>query len=347
MSDFGNIVDTVAQDYLVPKVTDNVTTGNVLTMRFLQGQKAAKAWGEVSGSQILVPIKYVASTVGGWYSGFDTFSTNQVNTRVNATFTPRQLYFNVAASGIQVAVNKGPQKVLDFLTTEMDSVAVDMAAVLGTGFYSDGTGTSSKQLTGLDAAVDDGNGTATYAGLARATYTTWVSDLDSSSNAITRAEIAASFSAAQIGSDAPTLGVTTPAIWDTIEGLAVGTIQMNTPMPGLGKEYGSIGKNGITRGQGADLGFTALFFRGRPIASDERCTSGRFYWLNENHIGLAMWPYPIPEFPGYVVKPNYNGFCWTGLKMPTNQDASCGQLLFYTQLVTDSVRTHSYMTGKS
>jgi hypothetical protein len=343
-SNFGNIVDTVTNEYLVPKVTDNILAGNVLLMRWLNG-KGAKAWGDVSGSQLLVPLKYQASTSGGWYSGFDTFSTSQMNTRVNATFTPKQLYWSVVLSGIQQAVNQGPQRVLDLLSVEMQSVADDMADSLGTGLYSDGTGTSSKQLTGLDAAVDDGNGTATYAGLARATYTTWVSNLDSSSNAISLAEIAASIDAATIGSDTPTLMVTTPAIWSTIEGLAMGTISLNQPMPGLGRTYGKVTREGVKQGIGGEAGFTSLFYRGIPIVADEKCTSGRFYVLNENHIGLAFWPYP--EFPGYTTKANYNGFCWTGLKIPTNQDATVGQFLFYGQLVTDACRTHAYMTNKS
>lgn len=345
MSDFGNIVDTVTRDGLIPKVTDNILNGNVLAMRFLTKRQPAQHWGEVTGKSVIFPIKYVASTQGGWYSGFDTFVTNQVNTRVLATLYPKQLYWTIAASGIQVAVNKGPEGVLNFLATELKSVADDMTDTFGTGLYSDGTGTSSKQLTGLDAAVDDGNGTATYAGLARATYTTWVSNLDSSSNAISRAEIAASYDAAQIGSDQPTLGVTTPAIWTTIEGLAMGTISFNNPLNGLAREYGTVTRAGVTKGQTGELGFTSLFFRGRPIIADEKCTSGRFYWLNENHIGLATWPYP--DFPGYVTKPEYHGFCFTGLKMPTNQDATVGQLLLYAQLVTDACRTHSYMTGKS
>ena len=198
------------------KVTDNVSNGNVLAMRMLAGRKPGGAWGEVSGTQLSIPIKYQASTQGGWYSGFDTFSTNPTNTRVLATFTPKQLYWSVAVSGIQQAVNKGAQRVLDLLATEMNSVADDMLDTFGTGLYSDGTATSSKQLTGLDAAVDDGNGTATYATLARATYTTWVSDLDSSSNAVTRAELAASFDAATIGSEHPTLNVATPAMNDQV-----------------------------------------------------------------------------------------------------------------------------------
>lgn len=345
-SSLGNIVDTVMNDRLIPKVIDNVLVGNVLLMRWLKSPKGATAWGQIGGgARLYVPIKYQSSSSGGWFSGFDTFVTSQVNTRINATFDPKQLYFSVPISGIQAAVNQGPAKVLDLLATEMDSVSADMADILGTGLYSDGTGTSSKQLDGLDAAVDDGNGTATYGGLARATYTTWVSDLDSSSNAITRAEMAASFDAAQIGSDAPTLGVTTPAIWSTIEGLAIGTINFNNPMPGLGRTYGTVTNAGVKQGQTGELGFTALFFRGVPVVADEKCTSGRFYWLNEKHVGFAVWPYP--DFPGYVTKPNYHGFAWTGLKLPTNQDASVGQFLFYGQLVTDACRTHSYMTGKS
>ena len=274
-SDFGAIVDTVTNEYIVPKVTDNILGGNVLLMRMLGGQKPSKAWGDVSGVFLSIPIKYQASTTGGWYSGFDTFSTSQMNTRVLATFAPKQLYWSVPIGGLQQAVNQGPQRILDLLTVEMQSISDDMADTLGTGLYSDGTGTSNKQLTGLDAAIDDGNGTATYAGLARGTYTTWKSDLDSSSNAISLAELGASFEAATIGSDAPTLGITTPSVWTTIEGLAMGTITMNQPTPGLGRQYGTVTREGVKQGLGADTGYTALFFRGRPIVADEKCTSNK------------------------------------------------------------------------
>lgn len=346
VSEYGAIVDTVTYEYIVPKVTDNVLNGNVLAMRFLTNQKPATSWGsDVSGTFLGIPIKYQKSTSGGWYSGWDTFSTGQTNTRVLATYSPKQLYWSVGASGIQQGVNKGPQAILNLMQVEMNSVADDMVDTFGDGLYSDGTGTSNKQLTGLQAAVDDGNGVATYAGLLRSTYTTWLSNLDSSSNTITRAELAASFDAAQIGNDVPTIGVTTPTIWSTIEGLAMGTISFHAPLPGLGREYGTVTKDGVTKGQGSDLGFAALFFRGKPIVSDQKCTAGYFYWLNERHIGLAKWSYP--DFPGYKVMPNYNGFAFTGLKIPTNQDATIGQFLFYSELVTDACRTHSYMTGKS
>lgn len=345
MSDFGNIIDTVTQDLIVPKVTDNILKGNVLTMRLLKNRRAAQGYGEVSGTSVNFPIKYQKSTQGGWYSGFDQFATGQTNTRVLASFTPKQLYWSVAVSGIQQAVNKGPQRVLDLLSTEMNSVADDMIDTLGDGVYSDGTGTSNKQLTGIKAAINDGNGTATYGGLSRATYTTWVSDLDSSANAVTLAELGASCDAATINGQHPTLIVTTAAIWATLEGLAMGTLTYNNPMGGMSREYGTMTDLGVKKGQTGEAGFTSLFFRGIPVVWDDKCTAGYIYLINENHLGLAMWPYP--DFPGYVTKPEYNGFAWTGLKIPTNQDATVGQFLLYGQFVTDSCRLHSYMTGKS
>ena len=345
---FGTKVTTITQDKIVPAVIDNYLDGNVLTMRMLTGQRPAHSWGKVGGETLKIPIKYTKSTAGGWYENWDSFATQQTAVRVHAQFTLKQLYYSVPISGAQLGVNKGETQVLRLLTTEMNSVASDMLDTFGDGLYSDGTGTSSKQLTGLDASVDDGNGTATYAGLARGTYTTWVSNLDSSSNAITRAELAASYDAAKQVNARPTIGVTTEAIWNTIEGLALGTINFNNPQgtAGLGKNYGQVTRAGIKRGLSGELGYTALFFRGVPIVSDPKCTSGRFYWLDEGHIGIGRWPYPTEEL-GYVVKPNYHGFAWTGLKVPTNQDATVGQFLFYGELINDSCRAHSYMTGKS
>ena len=227
---FSAFVTTVTQDKFIPKVTDNVLAGNVLLERFLGN---ARPWG--SGHKLVQPIKYTTSSAGGSYSGFDTMSTSQQNTRVNAEFDPKQSYYSVVVSGIQRAVNRGDAAVLDLLGTEMDSVAADMTDNLGTQLYADGTGNSSKDITGLDAAVDDGNGTATFGGLARATYTTWVSNLDDSSNAITLAEMRASYDAAKIGNDAPTLSVTTPAIWTTIEGLLTATINYHSQVAGYPK----------------------------------------------------------------------------------------------------------------
>ena len=329
---FSEFVTTVTKDRYIPKVIDNVLGGNILLERMLGN---ARSWG--SGTTLKIPIKYQTSSAGGSYSGFDTLSTSQQNTRTLASYDPKQNYFSVVINGIQKAVNQGDAAVLDLLAVEMASVQADMTDELGTQFYSDGTGNSSKDITGLAAAVA---ASGTYGGITygASTYPTWLSDVDVSSNAITLAEMRASHDAASIGNDKPTLIVTTPAIWTTFEGLLTATINYYTQVQGYQKvnRFTTKGKGGQT----GDIGFDALYFRGVPVVADEKCTSGYMYMLNENHLWmsvLANADYPTQR----------NGFAWTGLKMPTNQDASVGQFLLYAQMICDSRRTQALLTNKS
>jgi|GEM_PF-805386 len=312
---FSTFVTSVTSDRMAPKVIDNILAGNVLCMRLLAN---GKPWQ--GGAVYRIPIKYQSSTSGGSYSGFDVFSTTQVNTRVLTSFDPTQNYFSVVISGIQQAVNSGDAKVLDLLETEMSSVADDMADSIGTQLYSDGSGNVNKDIIGLDAAIDDGNTTASWAGLnGNTTYTTWVSTLTSNAGAITLANLRSAYDSAKIGNDAPTLIVTTPAIWTTYEGLLQATINYHTQVQG----YPRMTRFGINRtpgnGQVGDVGFDTLFFRGIPVVADEKCTAGRVYLINEKHL---WWAYL--NHPKYPSKGNQYGFAFTGLKEPTNQDASVG-----------------------
>ncbi len=330
---FSELVTSITTDKYVPKVQDNILAGNVLCMRFLGN---ARPW--IGGTQMVVPIKYQKSTSGGSYSGLDLLSTAQLNTRTRAKFDPKQNYFSVVVDGIQQAVNKGDAAVLDLLAVEMDSVSEDMMDGLGTQLYSDGTGNSSKDIVGLDAAIDDGT-TTTYGELLRTTYTTWVSTLTSNSGAITVAQLQSAYDSCKIGDDAPTLIVTTPAVWTTYEGLLQATINYHTQVQG----YPKMTRFGINRtagtGQTGDIGFDTLFFRGVPVVSDEKCTSGRLYMINEKHIWFAKLDHAKHPTSRY-------GFAWTGLKEPTNQDGEVGQFLLYGNIIADSCRTHAYMTVK-
>lgn len=91
---------------------------------------------------------------------------------------------------------------------------------------------------------------------------------------------------------------------------------------------------------GANQGFRALAYRGIPFVSDEKCTSGNIYTLNEKH--LNFYTIPSAAAMGYSMK---NGFIWTGWRQPVNQDAVSGALLYYGQLICDSPRTQARRTG--
>lgn len=65
--------------------------------------------------------------------------------------------------------------------SEISGVLLDLIQKMNTQFWGDGTGNSSKDITGIKAAV---NATGTYAGLDRATYTWWQSYMQDAGGAV-------------------------------------------------------------------------------------------------------------------------------------------------------------------
>ena len=270
---------------------------------------------------------------------FDSFNTTQVNTRTKASWDPAQAYCTINISGIQMATNRGEEAVIDLVATELDQRSKDFRDMFGDGIYSDGTGTSSKEITGLKAAVDDSTSITTYGNLSRTTYTNWKSTRTAQSGSLSLADLAADYDAAEIGSDLPTIMVTTKAVWSIYEALLTPTVShMMKPTEYRLTPEGSKPLDNL----GANQGFRALAFRGVPIVADPKCTSGYLYTLNENHLSF----YNLPTAPqmGYSTK---NGFAWTGFRSPVNQDAVTGALIWYGQLVCDSPRTQAVRTGIS
>ena len=325
---FSDFVLSVTNQVYAKKVVDNILNGNFGLMRFLSN---SRPWN--GGDQKLLPIKITKSTSNGSYSGLDTLSTAQTSDRILASVDPKQYYGSVVISGIQKAVNSGDGKVLDLLATEMESKAADMKDTMGDGFYSDGTGNSNKDITGLRAVVDDSTFVTTFEGISRATYTQWRSTITSDAT-LAIADMATDFNAAKVGAEDPTLLLGTPAIFNIYEALMDQDVRYNLSFTGYDQIYGK----GLPRKSGnlaQGQGFNSLYFRGIPLVADEKCTTGRLYTLNENHIFFLTFS-NIPNAKG--VK---NGFGWTGLKEPVNQDGSVGQFLWYGNLASDGPRFSS------
>lgn len=330
------VVTTITQDVILPKVIDIVNSGNVLWARLSATKK--RPWP--SGETLKFAVKVRASTALGSYAGFDSFSTAQADQRVLASTNASQEYATIAVSGIQLALNQGDAKVIDLVTAEAQGIAEDLKQDIGTQLYTDGTGNSNKDILGLVAAVDDNTSVTTYLGISRATFTQWRSTRTAQSGSLSLANLASDFDAAQIGSDAPTLFITTPGVFSIYEALLTPTVQHQVAFSDYPRVTADGGiRQGTITAPSAGTGFRALFFRGVPIVADEKATANNIYALNENHFFL------------YNIKPPYGevkeGFQWTGWKVPTNQDVMVGQLLWYGQLVNDSPRHSARRTGVS
>lgn len=337
MPALGLFVTTTTQTRLLNKAIDSVLNGNVLTMRLLRN---SSPW--VTGTSIDIPVNLSDITAVGSYFGFDTLSTTQENIRQRAVFTPSQYYVSIPISGIQKSINQGPMAILNLVATEIDWRTRRLRDEMGDGVYGDGTGNSSKDILGIRAAIDDSTNVVTYGGISRSTFTNWRATLTAQSGSLSLADLASDFDAAQRGDDAPTMMVTTPAVFSIYEALLTPTVQSRfSPTDFRLVQQGSVGTTMVRVGGlvAANQGFRALTFRGIPFVSDEKCTSQNIYTLNENHLRF----YTINP----MGRPIRNGFAWTGFKEPVNQDAVVGQLLWYGQLISDAPRTMARRTGVS
>ena len=166
------------------------------------------------------------------FSGFDTLATNQENVRQRFTIDPSEYSINVTFSGIQLAVNKGAEAFLNLVAEEFSDAARALSEKLGEDSYLDGTGNSSKNIAGLNYHIDDATDVVTYQGLSRNTYTNLRATRTAQTGALGFANLRTDYDASQRGSDYPTLGVTTPAVWSIIEAIIAPTINID-----VGKKY--------------------------------------------------------------------------------------------------------------
>lgn len=327
----GNFVSTTTRDRFFNKAVDNAYAGNVLFERM---RASARPWS--GGKRIEIPTNIATRTQGGSFSGFDALPTAQEDTRILMTTDPAEYTSSpLTFSGIQLAVNKGPEAFLNLMATEFTTAARDLSDKIGNTLYGDGTGNANKDINGLVYHVDDATNVVTYQGQSRNTYTNLRSTLNAQAGALTFANLATDVDAAQVGNDSPTLIVTTPAVFSIIERLVTPTLQVNYgPAQSVGSPTG--GNQGI----GLALGANRLWWRGIPIIADEKCPAGNIFTLNENHLTLYTLDYTSD-----MVESSREGFGFTGFKKSQNQNAIVGHLLFAGQLVGDSPRTMARRTG--
>ena len=327
------IQTTVKQEYL-PYVVDTILNSNVLFQRIVRG---SKAW---TGRTKRVPIKVSKNSTGTSFRGFDTFSTSATDNRQYLEFTPSFYQITVALPGDELSVADTDAKILDLMKLTIQSDSEDMADDLGTLFYADGTGNGSKDPLGLAALVDDGTSVATIGGLSRTTYTTLKSTVTASGGTLTLAKMDTLHAAVTSGSQKPTAWYTTETVFNLYG-------QLLRPQERIMKPAGN------TKGMTAGTGFTALEYNGKPVLSDEKCTSGVLFALNEDFLDWYSLPYysasPV-AYKSQIKGNDYSapmglGFSWSDWIIPANSASVVGHVYFGGQFITTNPKRHGKLTG--
>jgi hypothetical protein len=320
-------------------VVDQVMESNVLATMILS---RAKQW---EGDRCQFPVQIAKPTNGGSFAGYDILTTVPEDNEINLEYDPKFVRQSFTLPYTELMINSAPGRVRSLMGSAATKTAIGLADQIGTMFYADGTGNGGKDMLGLEALVDDGTNTATIGGQSRATYTPLNSSVTDSGGTMTLAQVRSVYSGAKFGSVKPTLGVTTEAVFDLFDQLLEQKARYNETSPGKARV-------GV-------FGFDTIKYRGVDIVSDEKCTEGTLYFLNENFLhfktlkgdaeGVAMKPIMFKkgdvrgnDFASRV--PGF-GFQHTGKLTPVNQLALVDHIVIGGNLMTDMPRAHSKLTG--
>lgn len=303
-----NTVTAIARQYILPQITDNIYSSNVVLYRLLQGNKKMIQ----GGTQIEVPLLYSRFAAGGAYSGFDVLNTTPSDTVKNAAFDWKQYHVPIAVDGLTLIKTDSPEAIANYLVMQSQQASMEMAELLAVGLFQDGV-TLTKELDGITGLVGTGTtvGNATYGGVGRVANTWWNSGVQGAGGASTLSMTAlnGAFMAATKGGQHPTLILSQTDQYNRFWALNIASPnQVNYPRQPMGHDELL-----------ASAGFTNMLFNNVPWVVDSHVdmgnvatTNSKIYMLNENFINL-------------VVSPRADFFMDDFVK-PTNQDAMVAML---------------------
>lgn len=255
------------------KLADNVTKNNALLYRLNERGNRKPVSG---GSKILEELEYGESD-NVWYQGYDTISFTNPQIATAAEYAWKLLAAPVGISGQELLQNSGKERIIDLFEAKIKNAEKTLRNVMSAGVYSDGTGSSGKQLTGLKALVADDPTSGTVGGINRATSGNefWRNYAKVESTALTKDTIYGAMNAAFLGcsrgTDKPDLIVADDTMY---------TLYENSLVP----------QQRFMDSKLADAGFQNLKFKGADVIYDGGiggyCPAGHMYFLNTDYIKL-------------------------------------------------------------
>jgi hypothetical protein len=169
-SNFTEVVVTTLRNR-AKDIADNVSNGNALLQRLSQKGNISLKDG---GRTIVRELDYAENATFSYYTGFETLNVAASDVLTAAEFAWKQANVNVVGSGLETVVqNSGPNAILDLLEARIKNAMRTAKNNIANGIYSDGTGSSGKQITGLQAAVALVPTSGIYGGINRANSVFW------------------------------------------------------------------------------------------------------------------------------------------------------------------------------
>jgi hypothetical protein len=250
-------------------LSDNVSNHNALLRRLRENGNQTS----VTGRDIVRELEYADNGTVQFYSGYETLDVSPSDVLSAAVFDYKQLAGNVTISGLEQVKNSGTEAIINLLEARINVLEKSLMNSLSTSLYSDGTGSSGKEVGGLQLIVADA-GTGTVGGINSSTFTFW-------QNVQTTATSSA-FSVANVQSDMNTIYLSLVRGADSPDLVMAGT---NAYTAFLGSLQAI---QRITSDDLANSGFTSLQYLNSDVVFDSAANTNRMYFLNTDYLRLEV-----------------------------------------------------------
>jgi hypothetical protein len=259
------------------KLTDNVTRNNALLARMKKKGKISTTSG---GLTIAVPLEYAENVTYQRYSGFDVLNTLQSDVMTAAEFQWRQIALNVVASGRELRVNSGPERIIALAKARLKNAMNTFNNNFSFDMYSDGS--LANQINGLQALVSDA-GTGTVGGIDSSAWAFWQNLVQSAA-------------APRQGGAAITPGKDTmeslmlPLYLDLVRGNDMTDLIVSSNDYFSFYEQSQTSIKRYTDDTSADGGFVSLKYKGADVIFDGNSgiPAAHMYFLNTDYIGIEV-----------------------------------------------------------
>lgn len=151
-------------------IADNVSNNNALLAR-LKSKGGQQSFS--GGTKIIQELAFAENGTAMYYSGAEPLNINPSDVISAAEYQIKQAVVAITITGLEELQNASEEQIIDLFAGRVKVGENTMKNLICTGLYSDGTGTSGKQITGLQAQVVASPGSGTVGNIDRGTYTFW------------------------------------------------------------------------------------------------------------------------------------------------------------------------------
>jgi hypothetical protein len=266
----------------------------------------------------------VADEAASSYSGFDLLDTTPQAGITASEYDWKFIAGSVTMSGEEEFKNSGDKtRVFNLLEAKIRQLEISLKLELNSQLFSDGTGNSSKDITGLLLAVPVATSWNTYGGIDstdadnswwRSQWinftTTYGADFATAdgTSVMGLSAMRNMYNSCSIQNERPTIIVTTQDLFEEYEANIEST------------------KLQTTDTKMAEAGFMNQTFKGTPMVFDEDCQTSSMLFLNADYMKF--------------VTGKGRNFVSTPFQSPENQDAKVSNVLFAGNLVVNKRDVH-------